>query len=121
MMWRAISAWPDPSALLRAVGTEVVKQRAAKGEGEAQFSQGCLLVNEADRGAGIGTLGGSGRSPQADVGLEHYTAQFPVAHRTEACRCGHLIKRFLRLLTLGGGGHGASWEGGGARARVRYV
>jgi len=64
---RAISAWPDPLALVEALGTEVVKQRAAKGEGEAQFSQGCLLVTRADGNAGL--TGASGRSPMADVGL----------------------------------------------------
>ena len=64
----AISAWPDPSALVDALGAEVVKQRAAKGEGEAQFSQGCMLVSGADGDVG-GALGTSGRSPKADVGL----------------------------------------------------
>ena len=78
MTWRAISAWPDPSALLDALGAEVVKQRAARGEGEAQFSQGCLLVGEADGWVAGMPLGTGGRSPQADVGLELYTAQFPV-------------------------------------------
>jgi len=53
MTRRVMSAWPDPSALLRALGDEVVKQRAAKGEGEAQYSQGCLLVHNADREAGL--------------------------------------------------------------------
>ena len=46
-----------------------MKQRAAKGEGEAQFSQGCLLVNEADGNVAGLSLGASGRSPLADVGL----------------------------------------------------
>ena len=52
----------DPYAL----GTEVVQQRAANGEGEAQFSQGCLLVDRADGNAGF--MGASGRSPEADEG-----------------------------------------------------
>jgi hypothetical protein len=72
LTWRAISAWPDPSALLDAVGLEVVKQRAAQGDGEAQFSQGCLLVHEADGSTGL--LGASGRSPKSDVGLAFLTA-----------------------------------------------
>jgi len=83
MTWRAISAWPDSSALLDALGAENVKQRAAKGEVEAQFSHGCMLLCEAEAEAGgwvAGTpLGRAGRSPQADVGLELCTAHFPVA------------------------------------------
>ena len=82
MTWRAISAWPDPSALLDALGDEVVKQMAAKGEGEAQFSQGYLLVCEADGDAG--SFGSGGRSPVAVVGLTLTTYMFRVAHRTEA-------------------------------------
>ena len=90
MTWRAISAWPDPSALIRALGAEVVKQKAAKGEGEAQFSRGCMLVSEADGNAGL--LGASGRSPMADVGLVLSTYALRAAHRTEVRRCGHLTK-----------------------------
>jgi hypothetical protein len=67
-----------------------VKQRAANGEGEAQFSQGCLLVNEAD--GHVGLLGASGRSPLADVGLEFSTYVWRTAHPTEARRCGYLTK-----------------------------
>jgi len=88
-----MSAWPDPSALIRALGAEVVKQRAATGDGEAQFSQGCRLVSASD---GNGSLkGASGRSPKADVGLALVTAlqSFPVAHQTEARRCGHLMTK----------------------------
>jgi hypothetical protein len=51
-----------------------VKQRAAKGEAEAQYSQAFLLV-EGD----VSLLGTSGRSPMADVGLKLCNAQFPVA------------------------------------------
>ena len=65
---RTISAWPNPSALIEALGAEVVKQKAAQGDGEAQFSQGCLLVSRADGNVGD-LLGASGRSPVADVGL----------------------------------------------------
>ena len=62
-----MSAWPNPSVLIRALGAEVVEQRAAKGEGEAQFTQGCRLVSEADGNADL--LGASGNSLMADVGL----------------------------------------------------
>ena len=79
--WRAISALPDPSVLVGALGTEVVKQRAAKGEGEAQWSLGYLLVSQAAGGEGE-PLGAAGRSPEAEVGLALCTAQFPVAHHT---------------------------------------
>jgi hypothetical protein len=61
-------ARPDPSALFLALGAEVVKQKAANGEGEAQFSQGCLLVS-GGRDGDAGWLGASGRSPMANVGL----------------------------------------------------
>jgi hypothetical protein len=69
---RAILTWPDPSALFAALGGEVVKQRVAKGEGEAQYSTGFLLVREAD--GNVGLLGASGRSPMADVGTVLCTA-----------------------------------------------
>jgi hypothetical protein len=75
-------------ALIVALGFEVVKQRAAKGEGEAQFSQGCLLVSRAD--GNVGFRGASGRSPMADVGLAVSTYVFRVVHLTEAHRRGHL-------------------------------
>jgi hypothetical protein len=69
-----------------------VKQRAANGEGEAQFSQGCLLVSAADYGnvGHMGLRGASGRSPMADVGLAVSTYVFRVVHLTEAHRRGHL-------------------------------
>jgi len=88
MTWRATFAWPDPLALIAALGYEVVKQRAAKGDGEAQWSQGYLLVRQADGHAG--GIGASGRSPVADVGLALSTFTFRLAHRTEARRCAHL-------------------------------
>jgi hypothetical protein len=69
----------DPALLLRALGAEVVKQRAAQGDREAQFSAGCLRVAEADGTAGE-HLGAGGRSSKADVGLALRTAQFPVSH-----------------------------------------
>ena len=83
------SARPYSSALLAALGAEVVKQRAAKGEAEAQFSIGCLLVRRADGTGGL--LGAGGRSPIADVGSGLSTHVFRVAHWTEARRCGDLL------------------------------
>jgi len=76
-------------ALIDALGDEAVRQMAAKGEGEAQYSQGFLLVSRADGDRGT-PLGASGRSPMADVGLALSTCISRVAHRTEARRCGHL-------------------------------
>ena len=46
----------NPSVLFRALGAEVVKQKADAGDRAAQYTQGCRLVNEvagAD-GAGFG-------------------------------------------------------------------
>ena len=90
--WRTQAA--DPAALIRALGAEVVKKRAAKGEAEAQFSLGYLLVSEADGDAGFsgpGThLGSGGRSPKADAGLALPPNLFQVALRPEARRCHHL-------------------------------
>jgi len=64
--------------MVDALGAEVVKQRAAKRDGEAQFSWRSLLVGRADKNEG-GSLGEGGRSPMADVGLALCTAQFTVA------------------------------------------
>ena len=68
MTWRAIFARPDPSALFETIGFEVVRQRAAEGDREAQFSLGYALVCEADEDGGATHVGASGRSPKADVG-----------------------------------------------------
>jgi hypothetical protein len=87
-----MSAWPDPWALFVALGAETVKRRAAEGYWEAQFSHGYLLVSEADGGVGT-PLGGSGRSPLADVGLAPCTAHFPAAHQTDTRRCDHLTTK----------------------------
>jgi hypothetical protein len=58
----------------------MVKQRAHAGDREALFSFGDWIVNDAESdGMDLGTT----RSPKIDVGLEHCTAQFPVAHKTE--------------------------------------
>jgi len=62
----------------------VVKQLAAKGEGGAQFSWGCVLLKNADGGA-------AGRSAKADVGLKLCSAQFPFAHQAEASGCVDLM------------------------------
>jgi len=70
MIRRAISAWPDPSVLFRALGAEVVKQKADAGDRAAQYSLGCNLLNEAEGVAGAG-LGAAGRSTQVKVGLAH--------------------------------------------------
>ena len=44
----------DPSILLGALPTHIMKQRAAAGDRAAQFSQGFHLVSEADLAAGQG-------------------------------------------------------------------
>jgi hypothetical protein len=70
LTWRAMSVWPDPSALFEALEPEVVKQKAARGEGAAQFSMGCLLLREAEAEAEAwAAMGGTSRSRMADVGL----------------------------------------------------
>jgi hypothetical protein len=64
----------DPTVLFRAVGGELVKQRAGAGDREAQYSLGYRLVKEADRVAGATNLGAPGRSPILDVGFALCTA-----------------------------------------------
>ena len=67
-----MSARPYASALVDALGADTVKQRAAEGDREAQWTLGYLLMNEME---GDGTpLGTAGRSPQADVGFAPRTA-----------------------------------------------
>jgi len=73
----------------------VVKRRAAMGDGEAQFTVGCLLVSRADGNAAL-RLGESGRSPMADVGLALPTYMFRVAHQTLALRGGHLLRHLTK-------------------------
>jgi len=51
---------------------------ADEGDRAAQYSLGCRVVSRAD--GNVGSLGASGRSPLADVGLAPCIAQFPVAH-----------------------------------------
>ena len=110
-----------PRVLFNALGSKILRQRAAEGDGEAQFSLGYSLVGEADGAAGK-PLGCSGRSPMADVGLVPRTAQFPGrspdSDASITCRPNEIL--LLRVPTLTGGGHGASGAGGRARARVRY-
>jgi len=65
----------DPGALIRALGGEIVRQRAAEGDREAQFSLGLGLLKAA------GTFQGS---PKAEVGLAlRTTGVFPVANKIE--------------------------------------
>ena len=82
MTWRAIFARPDPSALLEAIDIEVVKQKAAEGDREAQFSHGYLLVMASGGPAGEGCeeIGTVDRLPKLEVGLALGTAWFSVAH-----------------------------------------
>jgi len=68
--------------LFNALGLEEVKRRAAKGDGEAQFSEGFLLLGEADGMPDGMPLGAAGRSPKADVGLALFTA---LAGRSQDC------------------------------------
>jgi len=72
MTCRTISACPDASALLDALGAEIVKRKAGEGDREAQYSQGIQLMCE-DGVAGA-LLGAAGRSPKADAGLARCTA-----------------------------------------------
>ena len=83
----------DPGVLLRAQGPEVLGQRAAAGDREAQFSLGYLLVRQADGAAG--TLGAGGRSPKADVGFALCTAHFPGRSQTATRPCANLITESL--------------------------
>jgi TPR repeat protein len=57
----------DPNALFDALGPQMVKQRAAAGDRDAQYCLGYLLVGKA---GGVGVrLGAGGRSPQSDEGM----------------------------------------------------
>jgi len=58
----------DPFVLFRALGDDVVKQKADAGDRESQFSLGYRLLNAADSAAGATLLGAGGRSPKADEG-----------------------------------------------------
>jgi len=86
MTWRAMSAWPDPSALFEALGPAIVIRRAGEGDRHAQYCLGVWLTNEATVAAGTGTpMGAGGRSPKAEVGLALRTTQYPIVHHTETC------------------------------------
>jgi len=76
----------DPWVLVRALGDEIVKKRAGEGDRDAQWSLGYRLMSEADGGAAGTPLGTGGRSPTTDVGLTHFTALFPNAHKTKMRR-----------------------------------
>jgi TPR repeat protein len=57
----------DANALFDALGPQMVKQRAAAGDREAQYSLGYALVAGVG-GAGV-PMGGGDRSPQSDEGV----------------------------------------------------
>jgi TPR repeat protein len=57
----------DPYVLFRALDPQMVKQRAAAGDREAQYSLGYALVAGVG-GAGV-PMGGGDRSPQSDEGV----------------------------------------------------
>jgi len=66
----------DPSVLFRALGADIVWQRAGAGDMEAQWSLGYPLVNHADQTAGATNMGEGGRSLHADVGFARCAARF---------------------------------------------
>ena len=78
----------DPRVLVRALGAEIVRQRAGAGDREAQWSQGYKLVREA--GVPGTPLGAAGRSPKADVGLHLALRSFRSLARL---RCVEAIPR----------------------------
>ena len=57
----------DPVALLRALDPQMLKQRAAAGDRDAQYSLGYMLVSAAED-VDV-PLGAGGRSPQSDEGM----------------------------------------------------
>ena len=58
----------DSNLLFRALGAEIVKQRAGEGDREAQWSLGRLLVKAADRAART-PVGTASKSPKVEEGL----------------------------------------------------
>jgi TPR repeat protein len=76
----------DPNPLFHALGRPMVKQRAAEGDRDAQYSLGFALVGKAG-GEGV-PLGAGGRTPESDVG---------VALLEKAAGQGHVYA----MLTLG--------------------
>jgi hypothetical protein len=86
--WKTQAA--DPDLLVRALGGELVKERAGEGDMEAQWSWGCRLLGELAGAAGT-LSAAAGRSPQADVGFALCNARFPFAHQTATRRCGHYL------------------------------
>jgi len=117
----------DPMALVKSLGARVVNERAAAGDGEAQYSRGCLIRAEAGRET-QSLSGAAGRKPLALVGFNTSvgTLHPPMsAHQTDVRRCPPQLTRppsemYLRVPTLIGGGLRADRDGGAARARVRY-
>jgi len=57
----------NPHVTLRALGVEIVKQKADDGDREAQYSLGFRFASEV--GEGAGELGMANRSPKAEAGL----------------------------------------------------
>ena len=88
----------DPFVLFRALGADIVKQKAGAGDREAQFSLGYRLVREADGGAGP-PLGAGGRSPKADVGFAFYTAQFPCRSQNCDASTGSPVDQKIHQMT----------------------
>jgi len=107
MTCRAISAWPDPSALFEAIGGERVKRRATEGDREAQYSHGCRLMSEVVFADGAGLSGAAGRysrSPKLEVGLAHRcTFRSPTR---PSCVDGHLSTKIMIYYIFAGANHG---------------
>ena len=104
-----------------------MKKMAEAGDREAQFTLGFMFTIESDGVGGVRVPATT--SPQVQVGLV-LSNKFPLTyHHSVPQDRGEsmwspdrrdVIYVGLSVPTLGGGGHGASGEGGGARARVRY-
>ena len=75
MTWRSMSTWPAPWVLFRALGAEIVKQKADEGDRAAQYTHGCRLIREVAGADGASLSGAAGRSPQVEVGLAHICAK----------------------------------------------
>jgi hypothetical protein len=88
----------DPTVLVRVLGPEHVKVRAAEGDPAAQYSVGHWLLSEANvetrqSAANVGTaLGAAGRTPQAEAGPALSPKRFR-SLTTLGCICGHHLKR----------------------------
>jgi hypothetical protein len=76
-----VSVSPCPWVLVRALGPDLVKQRAEEGDRAAQFSVACSFIGDAS--GALGYHPAAGTSPSMDVGLHLAlcTLQIPVAHQ----------------------------------------